>query len=74
MPSSTLLSLAVRVRCPSSRLKLVELLDGLAGAGKHAEDVEADLSRVSIRVWNFGDVRDRKRTVLESGRHWPTVT
>lgn len=28
---------------PINRLELVELLDGLASAGKHAEDVEADL-------------------------------
>jgi len=47
MPSSTRLCLAILVSCQSSRLKLVELLDLLASAGKHAEDVEADLRFVS---------------------------
>lgn len=29
--------------CAAIRLELLESLDGLAGAGKHTEDVEADL-------------------------------
>ena len=59
-------------------LELAEFLNGLAGSGKDAEDVESDLE--SVRHCSSGaQARSMVRggygrTVLLRGRHWPTVT
>lgn len=76
----------VAIRNTIGHLELGKLLDGLAGAGKDTENVEADLQR-HVRTEGYAgggkerqgrDERKKKkkgrRTVLLSGLHWPTVT
>lgn len=62
-------------------LELRELLDGLASARQHTEDVESDLETCQPKTdprtlsSGCGGRSGRlKPTVLLRGRHWPTVT